>query len=87
MRAVAPSVQCKQWNYVMCVCVCVFTLMSKRIMVPRVISLVTCQYSVNESVFSSTGWGDSSGRVLLLWIAICSIMLTGYLNVGLLVCS
>ena len=47
-----------------CVCVCV--LMSMRITVPRVISLVTCRYSVNKSIFSSTGWNDGSGRVLLL---------------------
>ena len=49
---------------VMELCVCV--LMSMRIVVPRVISLVTCRYSVNKSVFSSTGWGNGSGRMLLL---------------------
>ena len=83
--AVAPSAQCKQWNYVVCVCMGVFPLMSKRIVIPRIIHLVTCRYSVNESVVSSTGWDDSSGRVCLLWIAICSIMPTGYPNVCLLV--
>ena len=62
-----------------CVCVCVHVvmLMSMRIVVPRIISLVTCWYSVNKSVLSSTGWGDSSSRVLLLWITICSVILTG----------
>ena len=83
--AVAPSAQCEQWNYVMCVCMSMFPLMSKRIVIPRVISLITCQYSVNKSVVSSTGWNDSSGRVYLLWIAICSVMPTGYLNIRLLV--
>ena len=84
---VAPSAQCEQWNYVVCVGMSVFLLMSKRIMIPRVISLVTCQYSVNKSIVSSTGWNDSSSRVCLLWIAICSVMPTGYLNVRLLVRS
>ena len=49
-----------------CVCVPVVILMSMRIIVPRVISLLTCRYSVNKSILSSTGWGDGSGRVLLL---------------------
>ena len=68
-----------------CVCVCV--LMSMRIIVPRVISLVTCWYSVNKSVLSSTSWGDGSSRVLLLCLTICSVTATGYLNVGLLIRS
>ena len=85
--AVAPSAQCKQWNYVMCVDMSIFLLMSKRIVIPSVISLVTCRYSINKSVVSSTGWNDSSSRVCLLWIVICSIMPTGYLNVRLLIGS
>ena len=78
--AVAPSAQCEQWNYVVCVGMSMFLLMSKRIVIPRVISLVTCQYSVNESVVSSTGWNESSGRVCLLRIAISTVMPTGYLD-------
>ena len=63
-----------------CVCVHVVVLMSMRIVVPRVISLITCRYSVNKSILSSKGWGDGFGRVLLLWIAICSVTLTRYLT-------
>ena len=47
---VAASTQCEQWNYVVCVGMSMFLLMSKRIVIPRVISLVTCRYSVNKSV-------------------------------------
>ena len=57
---VAPSAQCEQWNYVVCVGMSVFRLMIKRIVIPRIISFITCRYSVNKSVVSSTGWNDSS---------------------------
>ena len=44
-------------------CVCVCMLMGMRVIVPRVIRLVTCWYSVNKSIFSSAGWSDGCCRV------------------------
>ena len=84
---VGPSAQCEQGNYVVGMGMGMFRLMSKRILIPRIISFMTRWYSINESVVSSTGWYDSTSRVCLLWIVSCRVMPTWNLNVCLLVGS